>query len=89
MIDAPEGSINGCNNRLFIQEYGVEHAFKTGENVITFTPEETGTFGYSCWMGMIRSSITVAEPGAEIEPPSGDTSQDAAPGYFTGPSCCG
>lgn len=89
VIDAPEGSINGCNNRLFIQEYGVEHSFKTGENVITFTPEETGTFGYSCWMGMIRSSITVAEPGTEIEPPSGDTSQDAAPGYFTGPSCCG
>ncbi|WP_369283618.1 sulfite exporter TauE/SafE family protein [Oscillibacter sp. GMB15532] len=91
VIDAPKGSINGCNNRIFIQEYGVEHSFKTGENVITFTPEETGAFGYSCWMGMIRSSITVVEPGAVIEPPSGGTSQDSilgAPGYFTGPSCC-
>ncbi|WP_312939363.1 sulfite exporter TauE/SafE family protein [Oscillibacter sp.] len=89
VIDAPQGSINGCNNRLLIQEYGVEHAFKTGENVITFTPEETGTFGYSCWMGMIRSSITVAEPGAEIEPPSDRSSQDSALGAFSGPSCCG
>ncbi|WP_312279809.1 sulfite exporter TauE/SafE family protein [Oscillibacter sp.] len=92
IIDAPKGSINGCNNRIFIQEYGVEHSFKTGENVITFTPEETGTFGYSCWMGMIRSSITVAEPGTEIEPPSAGTSQGSilgAPGYFSGPSCCG
>ncbi len=91
IIDAPKGSINGCNNRLLIQEYGVEYAFKTGENVITFTPGETGTFGYSCWMGMIRSSITVVEPGAVIDPPSGGTSQNSdlnAPGYFSGPSCC-
>lgn len=91
IIDAPKGSINGCNNRLLIQEYGVEYALKTGENVITFTPGETGTFGYSCWMGMIRSSITVVEPGAVIDPPSGGTSQNSdlnAPGYFSGPSCC-
>lgn len=61
VIDAPEGSINGCNNRMFIYEYEIEHAFQTGENIIEFTPENTGTFGYSCWMGMIRSSITVVE----------------------------
>jgi sulfite exporter TauE/SafE/copper chaperone CopZ len=58
-IDAPQGSINGCNNRIFIPEYDVEYAFKTGENLIEFTPTETGSFPYSCWMGMIRSSITV------------------------------
>ncbi len=66
VIDAPQGSINGCNNRLFIQEYGVEYQFKTGENLIEFTPDQTGTFQYSCWMGMIRSSITVVEAGAAI-----------------------
>lgn len=32
-----------------------------GDNVIEFTPTETGTFAYSCWMGMIRSRITVVE----------------------------
>ncbi|MFV0413211.1 MAG: sulfite exporter TauE/SafE family protein [Oscillospiraceae bacterium] len=61
-ITAPEGSLNGCNNRMFIPAYGIEHQFKTGENVIEFTPQETGTFSYSCWMGMIRSTITVVEP---------------------------
>jgi plastocyanin domain-containing protein len=58
-IDAPAGSINGCNNRMIIREYGIEHRFKPGENVIEFTPAKTGKFSYSCWMGMIRSSITV------------------------------
>ncbi|MDR1952821.1 MAG: sulfite exporter TauE/SafE family protein [Elusimicrobiota bacterium] len=58
-IDAPQGSINGCNNRMRIPEYGIRYQFKTGENIIEFTPDKTGTFRYSCWMGMIRGSITV------------------------------
>lgn len=58
-IEAGDGSINGCNNRIFIPEYGIEKKFQTGDNVIEFTPEEAGTYGYSCWMGMIRSTITV------------------------------
>jgi sulfite exporter TauE/SafE/copper chaperone CopZ len=61
VIDAPKGSINGCNNAFLIPEYNLEHKFKTGENVIEFTPFNTGTFQYSCWMGMIRSTITVRE----------------------------
>ena len=65
VIDAPKGSINGCNNRMNIQEYGItNYSFKTGENVIEFTPTSTGRFQYSCWMGMIRGSITVTEAGA-------------------------
>ncbi|MDR3172072.1 MAG: sulfite exporter TauE/SafE family protein [Treponema sp.] len=62
-INAPAGSINGCNNRMIIREYGIEYRFKNGENVIEFTPGEIGRFSYSCWMGMIRSSITVVAEG--------------------------
>jgi sulfite exporter TauE/SafE/plastocyanin domain-containing protein len=62
-INAPEGSINGCNNRVIIREYGIEHRFSPGENVIEFSPVRAGRFSYSCWMGMIRSSITVVEEG--------------------------
>lgn len=61
IIDAPDGSINGCNNRMFIQEYGIEYSFKAGENVITFNPAEEGQIRYSCWMGMIHGTITVTE----------------------------
>jgi hypothetical protein len=48
---------------MFIREYGIEHRFTPGENVIEFTPSRTGRFSYSCWMGMIRSSITVVAAG--------------------------
>lgn len=64
IIDAPQGSINGCNNRMLIPEYRIKHQFKTGENVIEFTPDKTGNFSYSCWMGMIRGSISVVEAPA-------------------------
>jgi sulfite exporter TauE/SafE/copper chaperone CopZ len=60
-IDAPQGSINGCNNRIIIPAFGIEHKFTTGANLIEFMPTETGSFPYSCWMGMIRSTITVVD----------------------------
>ncbi|MDR1192670.1 MAG: sulfite exporter TauE/SafE family protein [Peptococcaceae bacterium] len=62
VIDAPQGSINGCNNAMYIPAYDIEHRFSTGENVIEFTPDQPGQFRYSCWMGMIRGTITVVEP---------------------------
>ncbi|GAB7140218.1 hypothetical protein RsTz2092_01660 [Deferribacterales bacterium RsTz2092] len=59
IIDVPQGTINGCNYRMLIREYGIQHQFKVGENVIEFTPRQAGRFAYTCWMGMIRSTITV------------------------------
>ncbi|GHU74639.1 hypothetical protein AGMMS49992_16680 [Clostridia bacterium] len=59
IINVPSGTVNGCNGRMVIPEYGIQHSFKTGENIIEFTPTQTGTFRYSCWMGMIRATITV------------------------------
>ncbi|MDR3048560.1 MAG: sulfite exporter TauE/SafE family protein [Elusimicrobiota bacterium] len=61
IIDAPQGSINGCNNRMQIPEYGIEHKFVYGGNIIEFVPSKTGKFRYSCWMGMIRSVIIVTQ----------------------------
>ncbi|HML68295.1 MAG TPA: sulfite exporter TauE/SafE family protein [Clostridia bacterium] len=76
IINAPEGSINGCNNRMLIPEYDIEHEFKTGENIIEFTPTTAGTFSYSCWMGMIRSTISVTE-GTVQEAAAGDSSKSS------------
>ncbi len=64
-IQASNGSINGCNNRMIIREYGIEKSLESGDNIIEFTPTETGTYTYSCWMGMIRSKIYVVNPGEE------------------------
>ncbi len=60
-IVASKGSINGCNGQMIIPEYGITHDFTEGDNIITFTPDNTGTFQYSCWMGMIRATITVTD----------------------------
>jgi len=58
-ITADSHVLNGCNEALVIPEFGIQKGLTPGDNVIEFTPNETGTFPYSCWMGMIRSSITV------------------------------
>jgi len=81
VIDAPKGSINGCNNRINIKEYGItNYSFKTGENIIEFNPVKTGKFQYSCWMGMIRGTITVVESSDAAAAPTVtkyDGSQDS------------
>ncbi len=61
IINADSDSINGCNNEIIMGKYGVDKKLQEGENIIEFMPDETGTFGYSCWMGMIRASVTVVE----------------------------
>lgn len=60
-IHAADGTLNGCNNAIVIPAYGIEKALDFGDNVIEFTPDESGIVPFSCWMGMIRSQITVVE----------------------------
>ena len=58
-VEAPDGSVNGCNYKIIQQDLGIEYAFDEGENVIEFTPEKAGTYTYTCWMGMITGKIYV------------------------------
>ena len=57
IIDASDGSINGCNNRMYIPDLDLEYTFHSGENIIEFTAEKT--MAYTCWMGMLRGNIEV------------------------------
>ncbi|NLG25145.1 MAG: heavy metal transporter [Clostridiales bacterium] len=58
-LHADRSALNGCNAALEIPEYDLAVRLQPGDNLIEFTPTRTGTFVYSCWMGMIRSTITV------------------------------
>ncbi len=58
-IAAEKGTLNGCNNEIIIPAYGKQQKLELGENIIEFTPTQTGTITYTCWMGMISSTITV------------------------------
>lgn len=60
-IQADKNSLTGCNYRMILRDFklGVEMGY--GTNVIEFTPEKTGDFKYTCWMGMINGKIKVVE----------------------------
>ena len=61
VIQAESGDINGCNNSIVVPKLGLRKKLAEGDNVIEFTPKESGVIPYSCWMGMIRSKITVVD----------------------------
>ena len=64
-INVPEEVINGCNYKMVISTYGITHEFTPGENVIEFTPGESGIVQYTCWMGMINGKINIIDAEGE------------------------
>jgi len=88
-INVDEGDLNGCNNEMIIPEYNIKQKLKVGENVITFTPTETGKFGYSCWMGMITSSITVVEDIQNVDATKDALDSTAVNNSGMPAGCCG
>ncbi len=60
-INADAKNLNSCNNEIIISAYGISKKLEVGENIIEFTPTETGTIRYSCWMNMITSTISIVE----------------------------
>lgn len=57
IIDAK--NVYTCASFLVMQKMGIQQALQPGENVITFTPTESGTLPFSCSMGMYRGAFTV------------------------------
>lgn len=58
-IHVDQGELSGCNNRIIIQSLGIEIPLQVGDNIVEFMPEREGTISFTCWMGMIRSRITI------------------------------
>lgn len=56
--------LTGCNREIIVPKYGLDIKLRQGEQTVEFTPNETGTVGWSCWMGMIRGQFTVVENNA-------------------------
>jgi sulfite exporter TauE/SafE/copper chaperone CopZ len=59
VIDAQEPY--SCASSLTVSKLGVRRNLVAGENVIEFTPKETGQIPFSCSMGMYRGAFTVVE----------------------------
>lgn len=83
--------LNGCNNPVTIPSYGIKKELVPGDNLVEFTPKNTGTIGYTCWMGMIRSKITVVSDLAVADagkPSTADLLAEGLGSQPSGGSCC-
>lgn len=87
-IQAGANDINGCNNKILIPEYNISKKLIAGDNVIEFTPDESKTVSFSCWMGMIRSTITVVDDINNIQTQEQDDTAAAESGPGSPGGCC-
>jgi sulfite exporter TauE/SafE/copper chaperone CopZ len=83
--------LTGCNNEIYVKDYGLDIKLKKGMNVIEFTPDKVGTVRWSCWMGMIPGSFVITENGEatqkEIESAAPQSSGGCGCGGGNGGSC--
>jgi len=52
-----------CATEIYVNDYNLDIKLKTGNNVIEFTPNQTGTIKWACWMGMISGNFIVTDTG--------------------------
>ena len=61
IIKVSEDELNGCNSAITVPKLKLNVTFSVGDNIVEFTPDESGEIPYTCWMGMIKSRINVVE----------------------------
>lgn len=83
---ADMSKIPGCSRSVVISEFGIRKVLSASDNTIEFTPDKSGTFDFSCSMGMYRGKIVVEETDGSVAAFSGSAPKAAAPAG-TGGSC--
>ena len=68
ILEAGAGDITGCNKAIVSREFGIKQGLSEGETIVEFTPEDSGNFGFTCWMGMINSNILVVDDISSFDP---------------------
>lgn len=81
---ADMNSLRGCSRSIVISEFGIRKVLSTSDNTIEFTPSKSGTFDFSCSMGMYRGKIVVEEADGSVAQYSGAPAAQQAGGT---PSC--
>jgi sulfite exporter TauE/SafE len=75
-----------CNNEIMARSFGIDKKLVVGDNVVCFTPDRTGDFVYTCWMGMIKSTIHVVDSGSAAA--NGNAAVSAAQSNIACTSSC-
>ena len=52
-------SVGGCYRSFTVREFGVSKYLRSPEDYVEFVPTKTGTFGFSCSMGMGTGTLIV------------------------------
>ena len=76
-VNVKADDLNGCNNPVTVPSYGIRKQLVPGDNLIEFTPTQAGTITYTCWMGMISSTIRVVDDLSKVS--AKDLAEPAAP----------
>ena len=58
-IRADMARLTGCYQSLVVPALGVSESFSTNHDVIEFTPQKSGTFKFTCRMGMGSGTLVV------------------------------
>ena len=75
--------LTGCNEVIVLSDYNINTQLNEGKNIIEFTPNKEGTFGFSCSMGMLRGKFVVTQSGIATQAQLSAASQTSS----KGPSC--
>lgn len=86
-ITADLSSVRGCASSISMPEFGIRKNVRAGDNAIEFTPDKSGTFSFSCSMGMYRGTIIVEESDGTVAAYAGSAKPLAAAGAGSGGSC--
>lgn len=79
--------LTSCNNQIKIPSLKISKKLNKGENTISFTPKESETISYSCWMGMISGKIVVVDDLDTIKEKDSDTqssTENSSAGQYFG-----
>jgi sulfite exporter TauE/SafE len=69
---------NSCSASILMNKYGIKKFLVAGENIIEFTPTESGNLPFSCSMGMYTGSFTVVDENAAGAAASVDSKNDSS-----------
>lgn len=59
-------TVGGCMRDVVISSFGVRKYVRSGDNIIEFTPDKSGTFNIACSMNMGRGTFSVADNSGEV-----------------------
>jgi len=76
-ITADIANMPGCSKSVVMPDFGIRKVVSASDNIIEFTPTQSGTFSFSCSMNMYRGTIIVEEADGTVAANTGSAPKAA------------